>query len=191
MTNIYIVLTRTGSRFSRFLGLFTKAEYNHASICIYDDFREFYSFGRHFIHFPLISGFVVERINCGMYEFFNETRCVVYKLGVNDSTFIELNKLLEAFRSNPFSYRYNFIGLLGVFLNIPMGKRDHYFCSQFVAEAIQKCGIYDFRKSSMLVTPGDFQVIPGLQKIYEGRLSNLPHIEINIPGCESAKAVTV
>lgn len=179
MKNAYIILTRTGSRFSRFLGLFTKAEYNHASICIDDDFGEFYSFGRHIIHFPLISGFVVERINCGMYKFFGETRCVICRLQINNSKFVKLVDILDEFRTNPYHYKYNFKGLLGVFLNKPMGKKHHYFCSQFVASVIQECGIHKFSKSPMLVIPQDFFSIPGIVKIYEGRLADLPHIVID------------
>lgn len=191
MKNAFIILTRTGSRFSRFLALFTKAEYNHASICIHDDFREFYSFGRHIIHFPLISGFVVERINCGMYKFFSETRCVIYRLQVNEGTFIKLEGILDEFRTNPDNYKYNFLGLLGVFLNKPMGKKDHYFCSQFVASVVEECGIHNFSKSSMLVTPEDFYTVPGIQKIYEGRLSDLPHTEIVMPEHTLIKVATV
>lgn len=191
MPNAYIVLTRTGSGFSRFLALFTKAEYNHASICVYDDFREFYSFGRHLLWFPVIAGFVTEKVNCGMYKYFSETRCVIYSLNLNKGLFSKLESNLDAFRENPFIYKYNFIGLIGVLLNRPMGNRDHYFCSQFVASMIQDSGIYDFGKNSRLVTPEDFHMIPGLEKIYEGRLSDLPHFELKTEGNPFAKAVPV
>lgn len=191
MPNAYVVLTRTGSGFSRFLGLFTKAEYNHASICVYDDFREFYSFGRHLIWFPLISGFVIEKINCGMYKYFSETRCVIYSLDISRRLLDRLEQNLDAFRENPFIYRYNFIGLLGILLNRPMGNKHHYFCSQFVASVIQDSGIYDFGKNAKLVIPEDFHSIPGLVKIYEGRLSDLPHFELASRGAPFTDALPV
>lgn len=191
MKNVYILLTRTGSRFSQFLGFFTQAEYNHASICVYDDFREFYSFGRHVIHFPLLSGFVTERVNCGMYKYFSGTRCVIYRLQVSNSKFVGLEHILDEFRLNPLGYKYNFAGLLGVFLNRPIGRNGHYFCSQFVAFVLSESGIRQFKKSIGLVIPEDFHSLPGLQKVYEGRLSDLPHTAIELPGHPMPKVATV
>jgi hypothetical protein len=171
--------------------MFTKAEYNHASICIYDDFREFYSFGRHLIWFPIISGFVTERVNCGMYKYFSETRCVIYSIDVSKTLSDRLEQNLDAFRKNPFIYRYNFKGLLGILLNRPMGSKHHYFCSQFVASVIQDSGIYEFSKNSKLVTPEDFHEIPGLVKVYEGRLSDLPCFEMAARGAAFTNALPV
>lgn len=46
MKKIYIILTQSGTIFSKILRLFTKEKYNHSSICLKDNFKTFYSFGR-------------------------------------------------------------------------------------------------------------------------------------------------
>lgn len=179
MESIYLVLTATGTLFSRFLGLFTGARYNHISICIDDDIEEFYSFGRKIVWFPLLGGFVVERADKGLYKVFADTACLIYKLEVEASQYESLKASIKSFKENQQIFKYNLIGLLGVMLNIPLRRKNRYFCTQFVATMLEKCGIYNFRKDTSLSTPDDFHEIPGLTKVYEGLLSELSSFRRN------------
>lgn len=173
MGRIYLVLTATGTLFSRFLGLITRARYNHVSLCLDDEIEEFYSFGRKIIWFPLIGGFVIERPDKGVYKVFSDTACLIYKLDIDDWKFDKLKVNIDNFKRNQHLYKYNIIGLLGVMFNIPMRRKNRYFCTQFVATMLKECGIHDFRKDTSLAAPDDFHTIPGLEKIYEGLLSEL------------------
>ena len=173
MERIYLVLTATGTLFSRFLGLITRARYNHVSLGLDDDIEEFYSFGRKIIWFPLIGGFVVERANKGLYKVFSDTACLIYKLEIEDWQFDKLKVCIDNFKKNQHIYKYNIIGLLGVMFNIPSKRKNRFFCTQFVATMLDECGIYSFKKDLSLAAPDDFHKIPGLVKIYEGLLSEL------------------
>jgi hypothetical protein len=133
--------------------------------------QEFYSFGRKIVWFPLIGGFVVERIDSGVYKACADTRCIIYKLEIDDLKYDLLKASVDLFIKNKELYRYNIIGLLGVILKVPMKRKNRYFCTQFVAAMLQQSGIHDFKKDASLVTPDDFHKIPGLSRLYEGRLS--------------------
>ena len=171
--SIYLVLTSTGTLFSRFLGLITGARYNHVSLGLDDDIEEFYSFGRKIIWFPLIGGFVVERADKGVFKVFSDTACLIYMLEIEDGQFEKLKVCIDNFKRNQHLYKYNLIGLLGVMFNIPLKRKNRFFCTQFVATMLDECGIYSFHKDLSLATPDDFHRIPGLVKIYEGLLSEL------------------
>ena len=66
---IYILLTDTGTWFSKLVKFYTKAPYNHASISLDDNLEELYSFGRKVYFNPLSAGFVKEALNQGVYYY--------------------------------------------------------------------------------------------------------------------------
>lgn len=173
MESIYLVLTATGTLFSRCIGLYTKARYNHVSLCLDSGINEFYSFGRKIRWFPLIGGFVVEHIDSGLFKAFGKTTCAIYRLDIFDEKYEVLQQSINAFISNKKKYGYNLIGLVGIMLNIPLKRKNKYFCTQFVADVLQRCNIHDFGKDPSLVTPHDFYSIKELVPVYEGRLSDL------------------
>jgi hypothetical protein len=168
---IYLVLTETGSIVSRLIGFYTKARYNHVSLCLNDDMQEFYSFGRKIMWFPLIGGFVVEHIDSGVYKVFADTNCIIYKLDIDEGKFRKLKTTVDSFIENKDLYGFNLIGLLGIILKVPLKSKNRYFCAQFVAAMLYESGIFDFSKDASLVTPEDFHRIPGLVTVYKGRLS--------------------
>lgn len=167
---IFILFTHTGTYFSQFLGLFTKAKYNHVSICTDNDFQDFYSFGRKIIRFPLVSGFVTEHINQGVYKVYSETTCQIYRLEISEEQYDKLLNIINIYKRNKSKYGYNLFGLIGVLLNRPIDRKRKYFCSQFVGKVIADSSIYDFRKHYSLITPQDIIKIPNSELIYEGKL---------------------
>lgn len=173
MKSIYIVMTATGTWFSKCIGLYTRARYNHASICLDSEINEFYSFGRKIAWFPLVGGFVIEHKDTGLFKAFGNTMCAIYRLDVEDANYNVLKKSIETFIKNRKMYGYNILGLIGVILNIPMKRKNKFFCTQFVATMLHTSNIYDFGKDPSLVTPQDLYEISELVPVYEGRLSDL------------------
>jgi hypothetical protein len=184
MKDIYIVLTATGTLFSRCISFYTKEKYSHVSICIDTEINKFYSFGRKIIWFPLIGGFVVEYVDSGLFKLFVNTECAVFRLRVNNSKYNQLTKIINEFIANRKKYGYNIIGLFAHILKKPMKRKNKYFCTQFVASVLKNSGINLFDKDPLFVTPGDFYNAEGLELIYEGKLSELGN-------SETVKAVTV
>lgn len=177
MRSIYIIMTATGTWFSRCIGLYTRERYNHVSLCLDAGINRFYSFGRKLVWFPLWGGFVIERRDTGMFKAFGNTTCAIYRLDIDDKEYKALRQSLKLFVRNSKEYGYNLLGLIGVMMNIPLRRKNKFFCTQFVATMLQTNRIHDFEKDPSLVTPRDFYDIKGMTLVYEGRLcdySNCP-----------------
>ncbi len=164
---IYILLTDTGTLFTKLIKLYTKKPYNHASISFDSELSEVYSFGRKTARNPFIGGFVKEDVDKGL---FKEANCAVYALTVNEVQLQKMNCYIKEIEAQKGEYRYNLLGLLGFLLNKPIKRKKAFFCSQFVATVLKECNIIDFGKSPSLVAPNDLQKVSKCQLVYEGEL---------------------
>jgi hypothetical protein len=169
---IYILLTDTGTLFTKLIKLYTKKPYNHASISFDSELSEVYSFGRKTARNPFIGGFVKEDVDKGL---FKEANCVVYALKVNEVQLQKMNCYIKEIEAQKGEYRYNLLGLLGFLFNKPIQRKKAFFCSQFVATVLKECNIIDFGKSPSLVAPNDLQKVSKCQLVYEGELKAYPN----------------
>lgn len=164
-------MTQTGTLFSRTIKLFTKSPYNHISIGFDDHLQEIYSFGRKKPRNPLLGGFVNEGINKGVYEVYKNTKCRIYKIEINEEEYIRLEKKIELFKRRRNRYKYNLMGVIAVMFGIPVKRKYHYFCTQFVARLLHSSKIFIFNKDISLVMPEDFYYIEKAVLVYEGKLA--------------------
>ncbi len=167
---IYIVLTKTGTNFSKFLSLVSGIEHPHVSLSLTKDLKKLYSFGRQCFYFPLIGGFVEEERTKGIFARYKDTNCVVFEMPVTAEEYMRLVFLIENFQSSRGYFNYNFLGLFALALDIPLSRKYHFFCSQFVAYLLDRANIIDFEKDSSLVTSKDFYDIKNKRLIYSGKL---------------------
>ncbi|WP_407268555.1 hypothetical protein [Radiobacillus sp. PE A8.2] len=168
--HVYILLTDTGTLFTSLIKKYTKAPYNHASISFDRELNELYSFGRKKPKNPLNGGFVKEDIWTGTYSKYPETTCVIYELDVSERDVEKMKRVLNVFIRNGDKYLYNILGVLGVSVKEPIEFSNSYFCSQFVAEVLNRSGIKLWDKLPALITPEDFRNNERMKLIYEGRL---------------------
>jgi hypothetical protein len=70
-------------------------------------------------------------------------------------------------------YYSAFFGGIESFYPYIKERKYHYVCSQFVAAVLEMANVYQFDKPSKLVKPNDFNAIPDIAKIYEGKLKFL------------------
>ncbi|MFX3636313.1 MAG: hypothetical protein ACE3L7_05015 [Candidatus Pristimantibacillus sp.] len=168
--SIYVLLTDTGTRFTRLIKEFTNAPYNHASLALDAELNEVFSFGRKVANNPLIAGFVREDLYNGTFRQFPNTRCKLLQLRMTEQQHTDAIQIIRDFQKKQHMYRYNLIGLLGVLLKLDL-KTDHaFFCSQFVAETLRESGLQLWDRPSTLVTPNDFLEHPQFEAVYEGLL---------------------
>lgn len=165
--HIYLLFTNTGTLFTKAIGFYTKADYNHVSIALDLGLKEMYSFGRKNLHNPFQGGFVKEE---AQEEFFQKADCSIYACAVNSMQKQQLKEALSLFTSRKEAYHYNLLGLFGVLLNKPIQRKNAFFCSQFVAYILAEAAIVTFEKPVELITPQDLQQIPKLTRIYQGKL---------------------
>ena len=166
---VYILLTDTGTVFTRLIKLYTKKPYNHASISFDTELTEVYSFGRKTARNPFIGGFVKEDVKRGL---FKRADCAIYSIKVTEIDLQKMQSYLTEIEAQKKYYRYNFLGLFGVLFNKPLRRKKAFFCSQFVASILNECSSVDFEKPLSLIAPNDLQSIGSLQFEYEGKLTS-------------------
>lgn len=166
---VYVLLTNTGTLFTKTIKLYTRKQYNHASIAFDENLKDVYSFGRKRPRNPFIGGFVRENIKEGL---FKNATCAVYCLTINETEYNRMQGYIKQIEANKEKYRYNFIGLFAVILNKQLKRDNAFFCSQFVASVLKQSGSIDFNIPLSLVTPHDLQVADNLELVYQGKLKD-------------------
>ncbi len=169
---IYLLLTDTGTLFTKLIKLFTKKRYNHASIALDAELLNVYSFGRKKVHNPVQGGFVKEDVE---QRFFQHADCAIYSLPVTESQLEQMKRFIRNIEEEEKNYRYHFLGLFGFILNKPITREKAFFCSQFVATVLMECDIMEFEKPLSLVAPFDLLEDAAWRLEYEGKLKDYPH----------------
>jgi hypothetical protein len=143
--NIYIVISKTGSAASEFFSIFTRQQYNHASLSFDLDLQTTISYnGGEKVYPP--------GLNMEMMEFFSKTpdsKILVYSLPCPpEKKQMIIDKIK---RINDEGSAYNILGLVL--------KRSYkpniMFCSQFVYQMLAYAGLSYFSKPDGKVNPTD------------------------------------
>lgn len=166
---IYFLFTDTGTYLSRLINYVTKQPLNHVSIAFEPDLQEVYSFGRKKPHNPFIGGFVKEDIRS---DFLKNSACAVYSFQMSEGDCEKVKDKIQEIEMQKSNYKYNFLGLIGVFLQVEINREDALFCSQFVAKVLQDVESLQFRSPICFTTPADIRNHQGLELIYQGILGN-------------------
>lgn len=171
MKSVYIVLTQTGTLFSKAIYLYTKDPYNHASISFDKNLEIMYSFGRRRRYNPLDSGFIEENFTRGMFAFFPNTRCCIIEVKVTENEYKIMRETVEVFKNNGQNYRYNLMGVLSYSVGLELARKEHFFCSEFVSYILGKTSLWPFVPG--LTKPMDFLKLSNKNIIFEGCITEL------------------
>jgi hypothetical protein len=139
--SITILLTKYNSQFGDFVCWASRSEYSHAAISLDEEPDTFYSFNRW--------GFVSEH----PFRKKKGRRALKLEFNVPEEVYQKVAHQVELFRRHKEQYRYSKWGVLFCVLRIPHKFRHQYFCSQFVAELLDKGGIGTLQKSPSLYFP--------------------------------------
>lgn len=171
MKKIYIIISKVTTVVGKSIRHFVKSDYSHVSIALDDTCENMISFGRKKYSIPIIGGLVDEGKNINFFKHFNQTPIKMLELEVQDDQYVKLVNLIDDFKKNRKYYSFNILGVALTGLNIPFGRKNTYFCSEFVAHLLKESGIYDFNKNIKLVRPHEFLNIPNTKVVYEGIIS--------------------
>lgn len=166
---IYLLFTDTGTLLARAIRYFTKQPLNHVSISFDRELRDVYSFGRKSEKNPFSGGFVKENVRS---DFLKSAQCEIYQLTISDQEFDSIVQKIHEIEASKDQYKYNFLGLFGVLLQIEWKRRNAFFCSQFIASLLNEIKDIQFGKSLCFVKPEDIQGLDELTLIYRGTLEN-------------------
>jgi inositol transport system substrate-binding protein len=110
--------------------------YSHAAISVDDAGETYYSFN--------FKGFRRERPR--KHEAI-VSKSICYKLSVSKQEYDRISEMIEEFQSKRFEWRYNLIGLLLSRIHISHRRHKYYYCSEFVAEMLERAKVYRFERS--------------------------------------------
>ena len=175
MKNIYILLTRSQTIVSRLVHLSTGDTYTHASIAWDDELTTLCSFARRYSALPLPAGLVREALCGGYYDLHRYMPCALLRLRVDDAAHRLLRQQIEEMLADAARYRYSIVGLLYCHVGRAHERNGRCFCSQFVAEMLERCGAVALDKPASLMRPEDLLHLPGIQLVHTGRLCDLMH----------------
>ena len=165
--SIYIILSNTGTLFSKAIGMYTKKELNHVSIAFDEELKEMYSFGRKNSHNPFNGGFVKENPMEGLFQ---RATCAIYECEVTDSEYILMQSKIKQMEQQKQLYKYNLIGLVFVAINIEKERENAFFCSQFVATIMKECPSSQLQIAPPLAQPHHFEQLSALNLKFKGNL---------------------
>ena len=165
---IYILLTQFPGWNSRAIQLWTRFPYTHVSLGLEEDLNTFYSF--------VYKGFIVEEITRYNKPGRKPFPCALYTLEVPADTYLAAKQMIETFCNNRAELHYSRLGVvIGLILRLPFRKKNHYFCSQFVADVLAHCRALRMEKDSTLCFPKDFSRNRHLKMVFRGDLLNMAH----------------
>lgn|SRR5699024_6613970 len=117
----YILLTDTGTLFTKLIKLYTKKPYNHASIAFDSKLSVSYSFGRKSVRNPFIGGFVIENIESS--SLFDKSECAIYSFDLTDLQSEKMKRYIRKIDAQKEQYSYNFLGLFGFIIRRPIKRK--------------------------------------------------------------------
>lgn len=166
--NIYVVLTQNYTFLARIINFFTKDKYSHISISFDEGCTNMYSIGRKYRYCPFIGVYKKESIYKGVFNNLN-SEILIYELNVDKEKYENIISLLDEYGTS--SKGYNFIGLVLALFNKKVDRKK-YYCSEFIYKVLSDDKVKLYPKTNDIVKPMDFIKIKGLNKIYEGKISN-------------------
>ena len=167
---LYIVISQTGTMFSKIVRLFTKDPYNHSSISLNEDLTDMYSFGRKYARFPFPGGFIQECIGKKVFATHPKTTMIVYELTVTKAQYYKVKKIVRQMRKQKKTYAYNLLGVVFVIFHKKREAHNKYYCSEFVRHILIESGIAEESDLPEICKPMDFLKVRGT-KIYEGQMA--------------------
>jgi hypothetical protein len=165
--NIYIVISNTGSPASKIISMFTKKQYNHASLSFDRGLKTIVSYnGGERIYPP--------GLNMEMIQYFNkkqDSSILVYSTPAGAE---RKKKIIDKIKAiNRQGNAYNLFGLVFKF----SFKPNIMFCSQFVYKMLKEAGIHYFEKKEGHIKPTDLIELDYYRKLhyeYEIKFNNDP-----------------
>lgn len=170
--SIYVVLSQTGTMFSRALKFFTHAEYNHASISLNPTLDTMYSFGRLNPYNPFIGGFVEEGKDIGTFKRFYKTKAMVIEFKVSVEKYNAIKFFIEYFKNNKQDFHYNYLGVLFACFKKYHTSSKRFYCSEFVKTCLETFNIENAEELPQIIKPIDFLKLNNKHIVYKGFLRN-------------------
>lgn len=130
--NLYIILSATPLKMGKFIRKVTKYQYNHVSISIDNELKEFYSFARHHKNTPFYGGFIKESSLR-----YKDSVVNIYRIEISNKNYNKLKKHFNSLWKDKNNYVYNMYsaGLYIVKKKVKLKKA--YTCIEIVTNILE------------------------------------------------------
>ena len=136
---IYIILSKTPTRFGKLIRKLAHQQYNHASIALDDDLSHIYAFARSKHNSPLVSGLVRESLDRFTLRRDISVPVIVFKIPVTNEQYEEIHGKVEEMLYNK-KYVYNLFSVLSHPFTKGFTVKHAFSCIEFVAYILQYLG---------------------------------------------------
>ncbi|MBQ7740074.1 MAG: hypothetical protein IJT65_02400 [Eubacterium sp.] len=143
---VTILLSKYCDPFSNFIAA-ASGKYTHVSISVDPEENEFYSFN--------LKGFIKEYWHGKKSKYLLPHRKYI-RINVSDEIFEKLKDEINKFEKRKSELSYTAFGTILCIMKIPHRFKKRYFCSQFVAEVLEKSGALKLTKKATLYLPMHF-----------------------------------
>ena len=152
----------------------TGDRYTHVSFAFDESLSELYSSSRKngVTMFP--AGPCTESFHRGYYINHWNIPCALFSLDVTDEIYDKTKEEADRIINSSDNYHFNIIGLLLCRLQIPLKRRNRFFCSQFAGEILSSRGhALSLPKDPSIMRPIDYLSLPELHCLFEGKVCEL------------------
>lgn len=171
MKSIYIVLSRTSTKISKVIRIFTNSQFNHVSISLDENLNQIYGFTRQQYQTPFLGRLVKESITHYTLNKEDEVPIKVYKIPVSDEMYTHVNnKVLEIF--NDPEYIYNLFSVISYPITKGFETYKAFSCIEFAMMILKEIG-FEVEKPFHQYMPDDLQSILKECLFYEGDIRGI------------------
>ncbi len=166
LPKIHILLSNFLDTGSKVITALTGCSYPHASVGFDDDINTFYSF--------VSRGFIVEKISRYIKPGRAPYSCQLYTLEVSEKVYLRIKELISYFVKYKPYLGYSRLGMVLSLVGIPYKPSPlKYFCSQFVAEVLERAGAVRLKKKSRKYFSNDLKALPGMKLSFQGNMKTM------------------
>ena len=146
MRTVTILLTKYSDWISDLVYHIGGHGYTHASLSLDEDTTTYYSFN--------YKGFCMETVE--KHRRRGVRNSLSYQLEVSEQAYEKIKVAIAEFQHSASRMRYTRLGVLLCIMRIPFRWKEHYFCSQFVAELLAESGAVNLAWKPALYLPNHF-----------------------------------
>lgn len=159
---LYLMLSQTGTGIGKVIRCLTRYDYNHVSLSLDPELRQWVSFARYVCDVPLAGGFVREYPE----RFFSTGNCVpvrIYQIPISEHKYRMLKHLFSQAGTPDCHLIYNSFSPVFTFLGMRFHIQGSFDCLEFantvLDEANSSIAALDTRHSGELIYDGDLQAL--------------------------------
>lgn len=166
--SIYLIISKTNTKFGRLIRKFGGIQYNHASIALDSELSEIYSFARQRHSLVLTGKLVRENISRFTLNIATNVDVTIFEVPVTNEQYEEVKKLISDIYNDK-DYLYNLFSVLTYPLTKGLSVYKAFTCNEFAMYILKLLG-HELKKPLYQYKPDDLLNMLSDKIFYQGNL---------------------